>query len=166
MRVNYPSLNAIHFRFSVLKFNASEHIEIFGRFCLGSQMMRLFCCINIVFCCVCFWSATAEGQHSPPTTSSSQDRPCGSSTGRFTRLIPQGWRGADFKPTCVNHDTCYDTPGSNRAHCDQVFRMSLLASCEQSRRPRQCQRVANLMFKAVDRFGHKSFDRAQRLARR
>ena len=41
LRVNYPSLNAIHFRFSVLKFNASEHIEIFGRFCLGSQMMRV-----------------------------------------------------------------------------------------------------------------------------
>jgi hypothetical protein len=94
-----------------------------------------------------------------------QERPCGGSEGFLSKLIPQGWKGADFKPACITHDDCYDTYGAERAACDERLRQSLLASCENSRRPRQCKRVVRLMHKGVRKFGEKGFRKWQEVAR-
>lgn len=89
------------------------------------------------------------------------ERPCGPADSKIKKFIPQGWRGAEFKPACRKHDACYVMPGTNRVVCDKQFQQDLLASCANSKRPRQCERVVNLMHKAVDRFGEESFEDAQ-----
>ena len=102
------------------------------------------------------WSEQSE-----PTANCSPDRPCGAEGSKLSAIIPQGWKGAEFKSTCSLHDKCYGTLGADRAECDLSFKNGLLASCECSRRPRQCRRVAKLMYRGVDRFGQKAFDKGQ-----
>jgi len=92
------------------------------------------------------------------------DRPCGAEGSRLSKIIPQGWRGADFKSTCRAHDQCYGTLGVAQSSCDAQFKQNLLASCEYSNRPAQCRRVARLMSRAVTKHGEKAFNNGQREA--
>lgn len=125
--------------------------------CYKLFAMTILCC-----CFLGLLTAQCNGQISD---NAAQERPCGSSEGFLSKLIPQGWKGADFKQACITHDDCYDTYGAERAACDLRLRQSLLASCEYSRRPRQCRRVARLMHKTVDKFGEKGFEKWQQVAR-
>lgn len=93
----------------------------------------------------------------------STNSPCGPNdrNGLLKRLIPQGWRGADFRPACRQHDTCYTTSGTNRKRCDNSFQRSLEASCANSRNPRMCRFVARAMARAVDRYGNRAYSQGQ-----
>ena len=120
--------------------------------------------VKTVFCCFVVGIVTTQCS-AQSTVTSTQRRPCGTNKGIVSKLIPQRWKGADFRSACARHDNCYDTFGVKQANCDDRFREDLLASCEHSRRPRQCRRVSELMYKAVDQFGQKAFEQAQQAAR-
>ena len=125
---------------------------------LGKFFLMTFLC--------CILGVIVTGQcDAQVTDNASQERPCGSSEGFLGRLIPQGWKGADFKQACIAHDDCYDTYGTKRANCDNCLLQGMLASCGNSRRPRQCRRVARLMYKSVDKFGEKGFKKWQQVAK-
>ena len=115
--------------------------------------------------CGAFFVLTASQCAAQQKDNSAQARPCGTSKGFLSKLIPQGWKGASFRSACVAHDDCYDSYGEAQATCDNHFRDDLIASCESSRRPRQCKRVAKLMYNVVDQYGQNSFHRAQEAAR-
>ena len=92
-------------------------------------------------------------------------RPCGPQANRFlSRITPQGWKGADFRSHCAEHDECYYTVGSDRPQCDHELKQNLISSCESSRRPRQCKRIVRTMHWIIVRFGQSSFDTGQKIA--
>jgi hypothetical protein len=109
-----------------------------------------------------YFASTGQAQQRDLLTS----RPCGpdSMTGPLRRLIPQGAFGADFRPACVAHDACYDTPYSNRGQCDAQYLQNMYTACEQSRHPALCRKTARAMAKTASRFGEKSFVSAQKIA--
>ena len=83
-------------------------------------------------------------------------RPCGpnSMPKVLKLLIPQGAAGADFRPACRKHDSCYKKgSGKSKSQCDCQFRIDMLKACDCSRRPKRCRRRAKVMYWAVDRFG-------------
>lgn len=96
---------------------------------------------------------------------SSQKYPCGVEGSLLSRITPQGWRGADFRKTCEQHDICYETLGANRSSCDKQFSEGLLSSCQNSRRPWQCKAVARIISKIVGKRGQRSFEKGQKIAR-
>lgn len=93
--------------------------------------------------------------------------PCGpdSVKGPFRLLLMQGHRGADFRDACRKHDLCYDTPGSCRKECDDLFLEDLLAVCDESKAPKMARFKAKLASWLVDNFGEGPFRSAQRIAR-
>lgn len=95
-----------------------------------------------------------------------QKCPCGpdSFPGPLRFLLPQGHKGADFRPWCRKHDDCYDTPGSIQKVCDDRFLEDLLAECEHSWRPGGCRRKVRIFHWLVSRFGRRPFLSAQRIA--
>lgn len=97
-----------------------------------------------------------------------QARPCGpdSLKGPLRFLIPQGVGGADFRPACRAHDACYDSPGADRAACDQRFLQDMLGTCRNSRHPLLCRMTARGMYRATARHGADSFRSAQAIALR
>ncbi|KKL57081.1 hypothetical protein LCGC14_2238970 [marine sediment metagenome] len=81
-------------------------------------------------------------------------RPCGSGSDyRAHRFIPQGWKGADFRSACAKHDKHYREQTITRVQADKIFLQDLLTQSKYSRRPRQAERVARFMYKAVRRYG-------------
>lgn len=95
--------------------------------------------------------------------------PCGpdSVKGPFRILLlsaGQGHRGADFRPACVTHDLCYDTPGETQEKCDDQFLCDLLLACESSKAPRIARFKAKLSYWLVKHLGKSSYDSAQRIA--
>ena len=113
-------------------------------------------------CTDCGVSVWSEPDQTPAKCSA--DRPCGAEGSKLNAIIPQGWKGAEFKSACSSHDKCYGALGSDRAECDLQLKNDLVASCECSRRPRQCQRVAKFIYRGVDKFGEKAFDKGQQKA--
>ncbi|HMO15584.1 MAG TPA: hypothetical protein PKD64_16560 [Pirellulaceae bacterium] len=100
----------------------------------------------------------------PPNFVLSQDdRPCGPEgrNGILSRLIPQEFHGADFRPACRTHDACYDTFGSSRRECDRQFRDDLLRACDCADRPIACRIVARNMARATRLGGGSAFRRSQ-----
>ena len=93
--------------------------------------------------------------------------PCGpdSMKGPLRKLIPQGAFGADFKPACVAHDACYDTPNSSKSNCDAKYLQDMYCACSQSTRPILCRMTARIMARATRKHGQSSFDAAQRIAK-
>jgi len=88
------------------------------------------------------------------TADAQEWRPCGSgSSYNPHRLIPQGWKGADFRSACVKHDKHYREQGVTRAQADYEFLQDMLAQAKYSKRPRQAEAVARFMYRAVRRFG-------------
>ena len=69
------------------------------------------------------------------------DYPCGSDSMPLAlkKMIPQEFRGADFRPACRCHDSCYDTPGANKQACDRQFLNDLRSSCKNSKKPNRLQ---------------------------
>ena len=128
-----------------------------------NRFLSLF--VITVFCC--FSSSIAIGQDNIATSKPcSKDRPCGpSGSGLLSLLVPQGWKGADFRETCTKHDSCYEILGVKRGRCDEQFLEGLLASCENSRRPRQCKRVVRIMSRIIKKRGQNSFEEGQKIAR-
>lgn len=76
--------------------------------------------------------------------------------------VPQGFAGADFRPSCAAHDRCYSTPGVSRASCDRQFHRGLVASCDNSRHPILCRLTAHSMFGMTRLFGGPAFRASQR----
>ncbi len=76
--------------------------------------------------------------------------PCGPDwlVGPDRALIPQSWKGADFRSACSRHDACLDQSGYPVA-CDATFRRDLMSACQYSSNPWECRRVANLMYRGV-----------------
>lgn len=95
-----------------------------------------------------------------------QSRPCGpdSLTGPLRLLVPQGAFGASFRHACRAHDACYDTPGADRAACDERFLQNMLCACDTSRHPRLCRMSARTMHRLTARHGEDSFRSAQAIA--
>ena len=81
-------------------------------------------------------------------------RPCGSGSDYSKhRFIPQGWKGADFRSACVKHDKYYREQDVPKAQADSIFLQDMIAQAKYSKRPRQAERVAKFMYRAVKRFG-------------
>ena len=81
-------------------------------------------------------------------------RPCGSGSDyRAHKFIPQGWKGADFRSACAKHDKHYREQDVTKAQADQEFLQGMLAQAKYSKRPRQAERVARFMYRAVRRYG-------------
>ena len=85
-------------------------------------------------CTDCGVSVWSEPDQTPAKCSA--DRPCGAEGSKLNAIIPQGWKGAEFKSACSSHDKCYGALGSDRAECDLQLKNDLVASCECSRRNR------------------------------
>ncbi len=64
----------------------------------------------------------------------------------------------------VAHDACYDTPFSDRSHCDQQYLNNMLSASENSRHPFLCGIRAIRMHAVTSRFGQSSFESAQDIA--
>ncbi len=94
--------------------------------------------------------------------------PCGpdSVKGPFRLLLiaGQGHKGADFRPSCVEHDLCYDTLGESQKKCDDEFLVNLLAACEDSKRPKMARFKAKLSYWLVSSVGEGAFRSAQKIA--
>jgi hypothetical protein len=91
-----------------------------------------------------------------------EDRPCGPAglPPALRRLVPQGYRGADFRPACRKHDRCYGGGGAKR-DCDRQFLRDLQSACESSSRPRACRRRARRMYVAVHLMGRRAYRASQ-----
>jgi hypothetical protein len=102
------------------------------------------------------------------TASADDCYPCGAdSMGPVAKkLIPQEFRGADFRPACRRHDNCYDTPGSNKRECDRQFLHDLQCSCKYSENPIACRCVARMFYVSVKLGGCNAFKKAQKAASR
>ena len=81
--------------------------------------------------------------------------PCGPDwlVGADRALIPQGWKGADFRAACAQHDACLSCGCSNRLQCDLTFRRNLMNACQNSSNPFECRRVAGMMYHGVRTYG-------------
>lgn len=88
------------------------------------------------------------------TTDAREWRPCGAgSSYRAHRLIPQGWKGADFRSACAKHDRHYREKDVPKAQADREFLRDMLAQAKYSKRPAQAKAVARFMYRATKRFG-------------
>lgn len=87
------------------------------------------------------------------------DRPCAPSwmPGPLKWLIPQQVGGADFRPACRAHDSCYGAGVWSRRSCDLAFRDNLMASCAYSRHPLACRATAQTMFIFTRAFGRSAY---------
>jgi len=88
------------------------------------------------------------------------DGPCGPVGLEWA--VPQGFAGADFRPSCATHDRCYSTPGVSRAACDRQFHRGLVSSCRNSRHPILCRLTAHTMFGVTRLLGGPAFRASQR----
>ena len=81
--------------------------------------------------------------------------PCGPDwlIGSDRALVPQSWKGADFRAACNRHDACLSGNCVNRAQCDRQFYRDLREACRYSSNPAECRRVARLMYRAVRGYG-------------
>ena len=97
---------------------------------------------------------------------------CGSA--KWQRLaVRDSWGGANFAPSCAEHDTCYATIGKTKEECDNQFRESLRQECESTYNSAWhvvqrtgCLEMANTYHSAVNRFGGDAYRSAQREAQR
>ena len=87
-------------------------------------------------------------------TDAAEWRPCGSGSDyKAHRFIPQGWKGADFRSACAKHDKHYREQDVTKAQADNEFLRDLLTQSKYSKRPRQAERVARFMYRAVRCYG-------------
>ena len=116
---------------------------------------------------ICFCVADAQAQYGAADPLPGQpERPCGpdSLTGPLRFLVPQGFRGANFRGSCITHDACYDKFGVDRQICEAQFKSNLQDACACSKRPIQCRMFARFMANSVNRFGESAFQSAQQIA--
>jgi len=94
---------------------------------------------------------------------SADDCPCGSVANPLwiQKLTPQEAFGADFRPACRGHDSCYGKTGASRRACDRRFLKDLQCSCKNSTHPILCRTVARVMYVSVRVGGMKPFRVAQ-----
>jgi len=81
--------------------------------------------------------------------------PCGPDwlIGADRALIPQGWRGADFRAACVRHDACLTNGCQSRYRCDRQWRSDLRDACKNSANPSECRRLVSAMYRATRSYG-------------
>jgi hypothetical protein len=93
-----------------------------------------------------------------PALTFADDRPCGPEglPPALRALVPQGFRGADFRPACRKHDQCY-VYGESKKSCDRQFLNQLKNACGSSARPRACRRRVRRMYVAVRLFGRRAY---------
>lgn len=77
------------------------------------------------------------------------------------RLVPQEAFGADFRPACRAHDSCYTSTGRSRKDCDKQFRSAMHSACANSDRPILCRMAANHRYRVVRLFGGGPFRRSR-----
>lgn len=74
-------------------------------------------------------------------------RPCGwGNTWGGNRLIPQGFRGVDFRSACQTHDDCYANGCNRRIDCDRQFRSEMFSACDCSNHPGLCRMRARYFY--------------------
>ena len=128
-------------------------------FCISSLLLLAFLVPSL--------QAEEKKRFSLPRGPFLENRPCGPDAirGPIRLLLRQGFRGADFRNACRQHDACYDTVGACQKGCDDRFLRHLKKECQHSRNPRRCERKARRFHWLVDRFGSGAFRSAQDLAR-
>ncbi len=100
--------------------------------------------VGLVFVVACVMAGSVAKAQCPDY------RPCGPGpTFGGNRLIKQGFFGADFRPSCQQHDTCN---GTDR-ECDRMFLKNMYSACATSSHPRRCRAKARHYF-LVSRIYH------------
>ena len=91
-------------------------------------------------------------------------RPCGpDNIPQFLKfLIPQGFKGADFRDACRRHDRCYSTSGISKQQCDMGLKKSVLNECKNSSSPLRCKMRARVMYWLVRYTGGAAFRSSRR----
>jgi hypothetical protein len=95
---------------------------------------------------------------------------CGPEGDVLNKIIPNGWGGADFKPSCDAHDICYGTCNTVKEVCDVQLADGASDACEAEFGGNllyvtllaQCKTVANAYGGAVYTGGAGAFEDAQR----
>lgn len=91
--------------------------------------------------------------------------PNGCGSGSTYHLTPNGSPNADFRPACINHDTCYMT-GGTKEECDNTFLTQMsnicISSITSSAGRTLCNRFASSFYNAVDSsLGLRAFNNAR-----
>lgn len=93
---------------------------------------------------------------------------CGPEGGAATRIIPNRFFKANFKPGCDFHDVCYETCLRRKEVCDVRFGEMLRAECRDAYGPglrrNVCLQQARNYFNFVSNFGDDAYEAAQRAA--
>jgi len=99
---------------------------------------------------------------------------CGPQSKIISEVIPDEWRipGTDkwvfVGNACRRHDECYGSPNANKNQCDSDFYSNLRSNCRSKlnnlteREKKYCMKLAETYTRAVSRYGHAAFKRAQR----
>ncbi|WP_339728082.1 hypothetical protein [uncultured Gimesia sp.] len=107
------------------------------------------------------WLMPASGSHST-VYAQGCGYPCGPDGAPLLRfLTPQGFMGANFRGTCIQHDRCYEIPGVSRRYCDLQFRQDLHRRCDNSAFPLGCRMVSNFMYLQVRLYGRRPYLNSQ-----
>ena len=81
-------------------------------------------------------------------------RPCGPQNSfGMNWLIPQGFAGADFRPSCQMHDECLMSGCYDRKTCDRMYLASMDCACNNSMFPLLCRLEARKCYLGVRMFG-------------
>jgi hypothetical protein len=93
-------------------------------------------------------------------------RPCGpdSLRGPLRYLIPQQFRKADFRPSCYEHDRCYEIPGVSKQDCDLRYYKQMCAACRSSKNPNRCLKKAERWYRIIQNNGDRAFQVSQKKA--
>lgn len=93
---------------------------------------------------------------------------CGS--GWSENVVPdkEGWifHDFDFTKACEDHDKCYSTCGQSKAGCDKQFYNDMRKECSRigvwSPAYGKCRAYAALYYSAVNKWGQRAYDAAQK----
>jgi hypothetical protein len=97
---------------------------------------------------------------------------CGPKGGSLSKVIPDSYMAANFKPACDEHDRCYGTCNSNRNVCDRNLRRDMQRACDEAYPQHEdfydhagvCHSRTNAYYNAVNDRGNDAFETAQKEA--
>jgi RHS repeat-associated protein len=101
----------------------------------------------------------------PPNRPDGNPLGWGCGTASNDGLVPDGFRSADFVPSCRKHDQCYETCGNSKQKCDNDFLKDLLAACSRSGNQAGCRWAARRYYGAMQTdTSRKAYEAAQKEA--
>jgi hypothetical protein len=106
-----------------------------------------------------------EKQNYEPTVNG-----CGPEGGWLSKVIPDSYGDANFKPACDEHDRCYGKCKSNRDVCDRNLRRDMERACNNAYPQHEdffdhrgvCSSRTNKYFDAVHSLGKGPYETAQK----